>query len=155
MAIKIAVLGLGNLLLRDDGVGVHAVRMLSRNAPQDVEITEIGTAALNAQRVFIEFDHVIAIDAVHGGGPAGTIYSFDAEDETGDWSVSLHDLGIIGALKLLPEKARPRLHIIGVEPEIIDYGTELSQTVSKALPRLLKTVKNTIDTIRNSHVDND
>jgi len=146
--IRIAVLGLGNELLRDDGVGVHAIRMLDQAGIEGVTIAEIGTAALSAQQILVESDLVIAIDAVHHDGCPGTIYTFDAEDEKADCVFSLHDLGIIGAVNLLPNELRPKVQIVGVEPEIIEYGQELSDTVKASLQKVIDIVRKFIIKIR-------
>lgn len=151
--IRIAVLGLGNELLRDDGVGVHAVRMLEQVGIEGVTIAEIGTSALSAQQILVETDHVIAIDAVHHDGCPGTIYTFDAEDEKADCVFSLHDLGIIGAVNLLPKELRPKVQIVGVEPEIIEYGLELSDTVGASLQKVIEIVQQTIKEIKEAELE--
>jgi len=144
---RIAIIGLGNLLLADDGVGVHAVRALKQNCPAGIVIAEAGSAILHCQHLLEDADHVIAIDAAHADGPPGTIYHFRADDVQIDQQFSLHDLGIIGVLKLIPDHLRPTVHIIGVEPEIIDYSMELSPTVGAVLPQLLEAVRRTVNEI--------
>ena len=152
--IKIAVLGLGNELLRDDGVGIHAVRSPQLSRLKGITIAQIGTAALHAQQILIESDYVIAIDAIHHDGSPGTIYSFDADDEKCNCVYSLHDLGIIGALNLLPKHLRPKVRIIGVEPQIIDYGLQLSDNVKASLPKLIELVMQTVEKIINEKLTN-
>jgi hydrogenase maturation protease len=147
--IKIAILGLGNELLRDDGIGIHAIRALQKQKLKGVILAQIGTAALRAQLILVESDFVIAIDSIHYNSPPGTIYSFDAEDQRCDQLFSLHDLGIIGALKLLPKQLQPKVTIIGIEPQIIGYGLELSETVKASLPKLIELVTETIEKINN------
>ncbi|MHC4499981.1 MAG: hydrogenase maturation protease, partial [Planctomycetota bacterium] len=61
---NVAIVGLGNLLLSDDGVGIHAVRQLQKDPPEGVAVAEVGTAALRAQELLGQADIVIAIDAV-------------------------------------------------------------------------------------------
>ncbi len=70
MGIKTVVLGFGNLLLGDEGVGVHAAQVLSGNCPEGVEVRDIGTAILEAIPDFEKADKIIVIDAMkaHGMG---------------------------------------------------------------------------------------
>ena len=74
--MRVLIAGLGNLLLRDDGVGVHAVRSMGNDLPPGVLAVEVGTAVLDALHLFEEAEMVIAIDAMKAGGAPGTIYSF-------------------------------------------------------------------------------
>ncbi|MHC4664467.1 MAG: hydrogenase maturation protease [Planctomycetota bacterium] len=135
---NVAIVGLGNLLLSDDGVGIHAVRQLQKDPPEGVAVAEVGTAALRAQELLGQADIVIAIDAVEAHGRPGSVYRFDAKDALRPRQASLHDLGIIGVLRLLPERSRPEVTILGVEPQIVDYGIELSPAVHAALPQVIE-----------------
>jgi hydrogenase maturation protease len=130
---KVAIIGLGNVLLADDGVGVHAVRQLLKDPPENVVVAEVGTAVFRAQQLLEEADVVIAIDAVRNDGPAGSVYRFDAVGIEDPSPVSLHELGIVGLLRLMPEQSRPEVIIVGVQPKVIDYGTELSPRVQAAV----------------------
>ena len=134
---NVAIIGLGNVLLADDGAGVHAVRELLKEPPEGVIVAEIGTAVLRAQELLERADVVIAIDAVKADGPPGSIYRFNSCDAHMSKSFSIHDLGIIAMLRLLPEHSRPAVIILGIEPQLIDYGMELSPPVQAELPRLV------------------
>ena len=143
----ILIVGLGNVLLMDDGVGVHAIRELQKNPPHDACLAEVGTAVLRAVHVFEWAERIIAIDAVKADGPPGTIYALDAKNgESRGHPVSLHELSLWGALRFLPPGCpKPRLVILGVEPETIDYGLDLSATVQAALPQVVQTVREVAD----------
>lgn len=145
---KILIVGLGNELLMDDGVGVHAVRELQKVPPENVTAVEVGTRALAAEQILEDADIVIAIDAAHAGGQPGSIYRFDGEDVESGLSCSLHEMGIIGVLRLMTEESRPKLIVIGVEPETIDYGMELSPIVQAALERAVQVTRQIVDEIR-------
>ncbi len=136
---RAAIVGLGNVLLMDDGVGVHAIRMLSGQAPEGIVLAEVGTALLDALELFESVDVVVAIDAVAAGGSPGSIYCFDVNDAEVPKHVSLHELGIAAALRLLPTKSRPRVLILGVEPAVIDYGMQLSPAVGAVLGQVTRT----------------
>ena len=138
---SIAIIGLGNLLMCDDGVGVHAIRALEKERPEDVVLADVGTAILHCQHLFEEADEIIAIDAVCAGDKPGTIYSFDAIDAELSHQPTLHDIGLRALIELMPEQSRPNVTILGVEPEKVEYSMELSQTVSNVLPHVVKIAK--------------
>jgi hydrogenase maturation protease len=144
---RVAIVGLGNVLLADDGVGVHALEVLRKAPPPGVRLAVIGTVALGALDLLEEADFVIAIDAVRAGGPPGTIYRFDAREADVGQRVSLHDLGVIGALRLLPDHSRPEVTVVGVEPERVEYGVELTPTVRAVLPCVVDVVRKVADEI--------
>jgi len=131
--VRAAIVGLGNILLMDDGVGVHAIRALSEHPPEGIILAEVGTALLDALELFESIDVVVAIDAVTAGGPPGSIYFLDVNDVQVHKHVSLHELGIAAALRLLPAESRPQVVILGVEPAVIDYGVQLSPAVQAVL----------------------
>jgi len=138
---SIAIIGLGNLLMCDDGVGVHAVKELQKDPPQGVVLADVGTAVLHYQDLFEETDEIIAIDAVCAGDKAGSIYSFEGADAELNHQNSLHDLGIQALMQFMDEKSRPHVTILGVEPKKLEYGMELSKTVSNVLPQVVKMAK--------------
>ena len=149
--IDVLVLGLGNELLCDDGVGVHIVRLLQKEPPaQGVLIAEAGTAILRLQHLLEQANHVIAIDAVRAGDTPGTVYCFDIDQAHMSRPVSLHDLGIVGLLQLMPVDSRPKVTILGIEPETIDYGMELSPSVQANIDGVCQRAKQMI-TERLSH----
>jgi hydrogenase maturation protease len=139
------VAGLGNLLLRDDGVGVHAVRALAGWNPPGVVVAEVGTAVFDALHLFEWADAVVAIDGLLSDGGPGTVYRCQVDQlampaPTG----SLHEVGLRGALGMLPAAMRPPVTVIGVEPRDIDYGMELSPPVLAAMPQILDAVRDEI-----------
>jgi hydrogenase maturation protease len=137
-APRILIAGLGNLLLMDDGVGVHAVMELQKSPPDGAQVVEVGTAVLNALDLLEWADKVLALDAMQAGGVPGTIYACGADDvDRGGIQASLHELNLLAALNFLKDRDRPEIVIFGVEPEKIDYGLELTPPVAAALPRLL------------------
>lgn len=139
---RILIAGLGNLLLMDDGVGVHAVQELQENPPAGAVVAEVGTAVLNALHLLEWADKVLAIDAMQAGGAPGTVYAFGTEDVAkGGIKASLHELNLLAALDFLQVKAKPEIIIFGVEPERIDYGLDLTPPVAAALPELTAAVR--------------
>lgn len=134
---SVAILGLGNLLMSDDGVGVHAVRELEKDPLKDIVVADVGTAVLHCQHLFEDADEIIAIDAVCAGDKPGTIYSFDGLKAKQNHRPTLHDIGLRALIELIPRQSRPNITILGVEPEKVEYSMELSQTVSNVLPQVV------------------
>jgi hydrogenase maturation protease len=141
-ASRVLIAGLGNILLRDDGVGVHAIRELQKNPLPGALAVEVGTAVLDALHLFEWADRILAIDAMQAGGSAGTLYSLRASDvEDRSPQASLHELNLLAALRFLPEGKRPLIVILGIEPEKIDFGLALSPKVEAILPLIIHSVK--------------
>lgn len=144
MAAKTVVIGVGNLLMKDEGIGIHAARALEETGlPPDVRIIDGGTSP--DLMAYVEAgDRVIIIDAARAGGKPGTIYRFVPGDLTARRGTltSAHELGVAENLKLMALSGNePReTVIIGIEPKEIDWGTELSAELEKRLPALIKTV---------------
>ena len=134
---RILIAGLGNYLLRDDGIGVHAVRALQQTPPPGAVLADIGTAVLDALHLLEWADKILAIDAMQAGGPPGTLYAFGVDAVEGPgMQTSLHELNFLAALDFLPRRTKPEILMVGMEPETIDYGLDLSPAVAAALPEL-------------------
>jgi hydrogenase maturation protease len=129
----------------DDGVGVHAVQELQKAPPPDTVVVEVGTAVLSALHLLEWADKILALDAMQAGGVPGTIYRFGVDDvDRGGIQASLHELNLLAALGFLKNKTRPEIVILGVEPERIDYGLELTPAVAAALPELTGAVRDLV-----------
>jgi hydrogenase maturation protease len=139
---RILVAGLGNILLGDDGVGVHAVKRCGVAGRASLRTIEVGCAVFDALPDFEWADKILLVDAMKAGGSPGSVYRVDLEGiDEGGVPASLHDLSAVHALHLTNRRPAPDVSVLGIEPEIIDYGLELSPVVEAALPAVLRTVK--------------
>ncbi|MEJ5330282.1 MAG: hydrogenase maturation protease [Desulfobaccales bacterium] len=146
---RVLIAGLGNLLLRDDGVGVQAVRLLQAKPPSGVLVAEVGTQVLGALHLLEWADRVLALDALMAGGPPGTIYACRESDVALEAvQASLHELGLRAALHFLPRERRPEVFILGLEPASLEPGLELSPPVQAALPRFLELARDSAARLR-------
>lgn len=136
-ASDILILGIGNLLLSDDGFGIHAIRALQLAPPPGALLVDGGTAVLHMLPFVEKARRVLVLDAVRAGGRPGDVYRMDIEETLPrDWRISMHALGIREALQTLsPGIKPPPMTVIGVEPQSLDYGMELSAAVKTALPK--------------------
>ena len=141
---KVIVLGIGNILMKDDGIGVYAVRALQEaSLPEgiDLEIIDGGTAPDLSVFVDGRVNKLIIVDAAMKGGSPGTIYRLGKGDLTASSSyhVSPHHPGIYYSLETLTKigKEPSSVVIFGIEPGTTDFGLELSPQVESIMPRLI------------------
>lgn len=136
---KILVLGVGNILLRDEGVGVRVIEHLQKMPlPDDVELFDGGTAGADLIEVLSDRNVVIIVDAADFEAPAGTILRMTQEDwlPQRNTALSLHDLDIpqtLAMTKILgcaPEK----VICLGIVPETIEPGMTLSHKLDALVP---------------------
>jgi len=144
MQKKTAIIGIGNLILKDEGVGVHAVQRLEgMNLPPSVEVIDGGTDAMDLLPMFQDYERIIVIDALKAGGRPGTIYRVTPEEIMHDRmrTLSLHEVGLLDVLGMARQLGgHGEVVIIGVEPKEISCSIELSPEVEGELPRLMEAV---------------
>jgi len=133
--------GVGNILLGDEGVGIHVIRELQKlKLPENVELLDIGVASFPLLSYMVGKKKVIIVDAVKAGGKAGDIYRLfpeQIEKKEGNF-LSLHEMGIANILAIFQQEIMPeKIVIIGVEPGKIKWGMELSPPVKEKLPQLI------------------
>ena len=136
------VLGIGNILLKDEGIGCHVVHALEGIPLPDVQIVDGGTCP-DVLQLFEGADKLVIVDAVKGGGMPGQIYRFHLEDITLERKpfLSLHDMRLVDSLKLMQlwhniDKAV----IIGIEPGEIGWGLELSSKLQERMPQIIDAI---------------
>jgi hydrogenase maturation protease len=140
------VLGIGNVLLRDEGIGCHVAHALEGIPLPDVKIIDGGTCP-GVLQLLEDADKVVIVDAVEGGGTPGQIYRFHIEDITLAQKpfLSLHDVGLVDDLMLKQLWHSDSIGIgeaviIGVEPKDIDWGLELSPELQKRMPQIIDAI---------------
>jgi len=136
------VLGIGNVLLRDEGIGCHVVHALEEIPLPDVKIIDGGTFP-DVLQLFEDADKLVIVDAVKGGGMPGQIYRFHPEDITLEQKplLSLHDMSLVDSLKLMQLWHNiGEAVIIGVEPREINWGLELSPELQEKMPQIIDAI---------------
>jgi hydrogenase maturation protease len=145
-ASRILVLGLGNLLMRDEGVGVHAVRQLSSTyrLPRNVELIDGGTSGFDLLPLLEDAGHLIVIDALRCDHPPGTVVILRNEEVPAFFKTKLspHQVGLADLLAMLSFKgtAPASVTLIGVVPSEMTLGMELSPVAHQSMDRLIATV---------------
>jgi len=144
---EILILGVGNVLLGDEGVGVHLIEELEKiDLPPTVELVDGGTAAFDLIPYFQEKKRVIILDALKVSDSPGSVYRFEKKDllEWRDFPpLSLHQVElpeIFNLLRLLGQEPE-RIVIIGVVPkEPLSWGCNLSDEVRDKLPSIINII---------------
>lgn len=149
---KITILGVGNELLSDEGVGVHVAKELEkREMPAGVEVFEGGTEGFGLLNLICDTDHLVVIDSLKGGGKPGSIYRFnikDAPDCPDSFKTSVHQIGILEVINLSGLIGKtPETVVFGIEPKKITTGMELSSEVRDKIPRVIDLVLEEISKI--------
>jgi hydrogenase maturation protease len=143
---RILVLGVGNILLHDEGVGVKAVDKLQAeyDFSDNVQLFDGGTLGLRLLDPISEADHLIVVDCVRNGHRPGTLYRFSMEDFEKRVTVknSLHQLDLVETLAFAEIIGnRPTTVVVGIEPEnIMPWGLELTEVVQARLEDMCATV---------------
>jgi len=137
--MDIRILGLGNVLMGDDGLGPHVVRTLEATYafPPGVTLIDAGTPGLDLLPFLIDADVVIIVDTIRAEAPAGTVKEYDRDQLLKHLPlsrVSPHDPGVKQTVLALEFSGRApkEILVLGVVPERIEPGTELSAPVRRA-----------------------
>ena len=142
------VIGVGNILLKDEGIGVRVAEHIKekRLLPPEIDVVDGGTGGIQLISIIKDVDSLIIIDAVKGGGRPGNIYRFTIDDIPVNIAqkTSLHELGlqeVFALLDLSSEWKRPKtVIIIGIEPGEVAYGMDLSPELKAVVPKAARVV---------------
>ena len=154
--MRVLLLGIGNLLFGDEGIGVHFINYIGEKyqfegEPQ-IDIVDGGTLAQRLIPIIVEYDQVIIIDTINAPGvEAGEVYffNFDAVPDAVDWQGSAHEVEMLQTLNMMDLAGdRPPTMIMGVVPTVIE-ATEfsLSDGVAAAVPLMEKALIDYLNTI--------
>ena len=138
---KILIIGFGNILMGDDGAGIHLIRKLGQaHLPHGVELLDGGVSSFAALSELRQANYGILIDSMKGGGQPGDIYRMTADELTDQWvqqTWSLHDFTLMDSLRALRrmQEAIP-LFVYGIEPLQTELSMLLSCPVALAVDRV-------------------
>ncbi len=143
MTQKFLVLGIGNVLFADEGIGVHLTHYLQQKyrieGPHRLDFVDGGTLAHALIPMIAQYDQLLVIDTVHSTqGAAGNVYFFDFDKVPHhiDFQGSAHEVEMLQTLNMMEMVGdRPPTHILGVIPEVLEaMSFELSDSVRRAVP---------------------
>lgn len=152
---KILVVGVGNILLSDEGIGVRVIQELEKYpTAEDIELLDAGTDIFTIMSSDTSYRTIIVVDAIRGNKTPGTVFCYpvveDLNVETDNNSI--HQIQIVEALKLIKRTIEKfhntNIKLIGVEPAQIEYGVGLSTTIEQKVETLVELVKKEIKNAR-------
>jgi hydrogenase maturation protease len=149
---KILILGIGNLLMGDEGIGIHAIKELEKKTlVKEIDLLDGGTGGFHLMSYFQEYENIIMIDATLDKKPAGTVSVIQPKFAS-DFpkALSAHDIGLkdlLEAVALLDKL--PKIYLITISiKDLNNMSIELSPVVSKAMPKIINKVDSVLETIR-------
>jgi hydrogenase maturation protease len=145
--LRTLILGIGNTLLSDEGVGVHVVRHLAAHHGDDPDVTFLdgGTLSFTLAGDIADHDCLIVVDAARLDGPPGTVRCF--EDEAmdrylGRAQMSVHEVGLSDLMDMarLSDTLPRRRALVGIQPAFLDWGDAPTAEVAPAVPEAARLV---------------
>jgi hydrogenase maturation protease len=137
---SVVVLGIGNILMRDEGLGVRAAEALLELAPPGVRVVVAGSLGPSTLPQVEDASRLLVLDAIEAGLAPGAVVRCDPSDlPPRPSSLSPHEFGVTDLLALLAQTAvlPERTVVLGIEPARIEPGIGLSPDVAAAIPRLV------------------
>jgi len=141
------ILGIGNILLTDDGVGVHVARHLEGllQSRDDVQVIDAGTLSFTLAPVIEDAERLIVIDAAQLNAPPGTVRTFFGEEFDaflGRAKLTVHEVGLVDLLDIarLREAIPPERALVAVQSEIHTWGVRPTKAVEAAMPEIASLV---------------
>ena len=150
---KTLVLGIGNTLLSDEGVGVHVVNHLQQHPTeaQDVNFIDGGTLSFTLAEPIESCDNLIVVDASELKSSPGSVRVFENEEMdsfiTHGNQKSVHEVGLVNVMSiaLLAGRLPQRRALVGIQPQSLDWGNQPTESVSQAIPEACRQVNALID----------
>ena len=137
---EVTILGVGNVILRDEGFGVRVAEYLDAHydVPESVQVIDGGTLGIELTQYVTGTKKLLVIDSINGGQAPGTRFHFHNDDIMAHFQdkLSAHEVGIQDVLALLTVTGRkiPEVVVLGAQPYDLEAGVELSPEMKKLLP---------------------
>lgn len=142
----VTILGVGNVILTDEGFGVRAAEYLDHHYtfPDNVQIVDGGTLGIELTQYVTGTNKLLVIDSINGGAEPGTVFRFhnDAIMEHFQDKLSAHEVGIQDVLALLTVTGHkiPEVIVIGAQPFDLEAGVGLSDGMQALLPQIVEQI---------------
>lgn len=141
-APAVTILGIGNVILQDEGFGVRAAEILREkyDFPPEVQIIDGGTLGAELLTFITGTEHLLVLDSINGGAAAGTLFRFENEAVTAHFQdkLSVHEVGIQDVLATLSVTGRaiPDVVVLGAQPYAVGAGVALTPAMEALLPEI-------------------
>ena len=139
---EVTILGVGNVILRDEGFGVRVVEYLDSRYefPDTVQLVDGGTLGIELTQYLTGTKRLLVIDSINGGKTPGTAFCFRNDEVMAHFQdkLSAHEVGIQDVLALLTVTGRkiPEVAVIGAQPYSVEAGVELTEAMQALLPQM-------------------
>lgn len=145
MSNKIAVIGLGNSLRRDDGIGVIILESLLNNYKRGkIDYLNFGSASFDLMHRLQDYDKALLIDGINAGMPTGALKIFDLEQASfteKDNLISSHELNLKDIFKLTRNlEIKAKIYVAGIQVQDVNFGESLSAPLKESLEEITKQV---------------
>ncbi|HEB68154.1 MAG TPA: hydrogenase maturation protease [Desulfobulbus sp.] len=152
MTKNVAILGIGNLLMGDEGFGVHVIKHLEKTYafPENVHLHDAGTAGIYLGPILEDSDWVMVVDVIKSDNPPGTLEYLDNRAISGKnihTSMSPHQLGILEIIDIcrLRGNEPETIDFLCAVPEDISLGLELTETLQQRVAEIGTEITNRLD----------
>ena len=148
---ELAILGVGNILEKDDGIAIYATKYLEVNYSFEpcVDIINGGVEGINLLNMFMEYKHIIILDAIEIDDKCGSIYHIPSYELTGYGlnSGGAHEIGVLQCFDILEllDKNIPKSSVLGIIPDVIDVEIGLSEIMINKFDTYVKTLLNILE----------
>ncbi len=138
----VTILGIGNVILKDEGFGVRVVEYLDSHYefPDSVQIVDGGTLGIELTQYLTGTKKLLVVDSINGGSEPGTTFIFRNDQVMAHFQdkLSAHEVGIQDVLALLTitGKKIPEIAVIGAQPVSVEAGVELTDKMQSLLPKI-------------------
>jgi hydrogenase maturation protease len=150
--MKTTILGIGNTLLRDEGIGIHVLKALEAQLPGDDSIAYVdgGTLSFTLAAEIESSDRLIVIDAAQLGEEPGAVRCFidDGMDSfLGSCKRSVHEVGLLDLFDIarLTQTLPPKRALVGIQPGSVEWGEEPTDAVDAAIPLAVQKVSELLE----------
>jgi len=144
------LLGIGNILQKDDGIGVYSSTYLKTNYifSKELEIIDGGVEGINLFSIFEQSSDILILDTINIEDTPSAIYLIPAQELSGYGlnSGGAHEIGVLQCMDMLElqGKSLPRVMILGIVPEHITFDIDLSNTLKSAFDNYIKVAINVL-----------
>jgi hydrogenase maturation protease len=144
--VNVLVLGIGNVLMTDDSVGIRVINELERRFrfPESVELLDGGTSGIELLSHIAKRDYLVIVDAIKSDFPPGTVVKVEGEDVPAKFMtrISPHQLGLsdLLAAATLTGELPKQMVLFGIEPKRVELGLEMTEEVTANFEKLVGVV---------------
>lgn len=150
---KIGIIGLGNLLRQDDGIGINLIEKLIRKKnsfAKNIEFIDGGIGGISLVHLFAKFDIVLLIDAIDFNGKPGDFKFFKIDDKVysdKNTNFTTHEVNILNVLKISEKiDEKPEVYMFGIQPKETDFKNKLTKELENKIELILSKLEEKIKT---------